>query len=1528
LTVDNVTFQNWNKNAIDAVTGDGSGTNGGTIDLTVTNSNFIGHGDTGTIAQNGILAWEQGGGTVNLTVDGDSFSGLSFNDPNTATAAGVLVYGSANGTVTVSNSDFDNSVQEYISTAGGSPNEIDATNGNTFGGVATSSATLDQLYDIVDKITDGTDDSSNGLVRLVAGHVYATAAKDNIQNAVDVASNNDIINIQAGNYEGQVVISGKALALEGAGVGDTTISAPDLLAHSFSANGTQYRAVVSIEGGADVTVTGLTVDGRGVGDANAGLLGIGIYNSNATIDGVTITRVRSGGLTGSLTGAQGGTGVGAFNDSGLHSVTVENSTINDFQKNGVQFVGKGISAVATNNVITGAGSTGVIAQNGIEIWGSLGSISGATISGNTISDINYSGTNNAATDIILINADNAQVSGNTITGTGAGDTSNGIYVTGSTGVNLIGNVITSTGYGVDVDNGDPVSIANSGPSSVTMQNNVITGNGVGVQVGYDETDTSVVNAYNNDFSGNTFAVELESSSDVANFSGNWWGSTDANNISAMMTGADAALVDFSPFLMSGTDTSAAAGFQGNFANLEVTTLGGGDAARIQEGIADVTAGGTVNLDIGNYTLAGELDITKSLTLKGLSETGTIITSNSTGYGINVTADNVSLQNFTYHGPTAVGSTYGIKVTPDTGVATDRLLNFDIENVTIDRGYRTGLDLNGVVGATIKNVSVSNIVHGNGIALTDSANVTITGASTSNNAWGGLALYQTNSFYNQQLNNIVVDSTSQFHEANGVYEEDQSASLDMGSLSLAGYNYAAIDKSVANDQYTFFQKTEQGAIDFATDAALNSGHLTLANTYVEGWSGTGLNGQFYVGTGANSSQLLIATAVGAASAGNTINVDAGTYAEDVTVGTQLSFNFDDVNVNSFTLGSGAAGSSLNGNLTATGAIASSGAVSLDGDFTAASIALNGATTLTGSTTLDTSAANGDITVASVVGGGKALALKTGTGTSSLGNVANAGSITALGAVTLTGTQYGAGAETFGATTLTGDTTFDVGTGNVVLASVVGGGNDVTVNAGSTSLGNVSNAGAVAVNGAATLTGSAYSGSSFAFGGAVSLTKDTTIGATGAVSLASLSGGGNDLAITGAATSLGNVANAGALSVSGPATLTGTSYVAGSIGLGATTLTGDTTLDTSGSNGAIQVASVGGAHALSLDAGTGSVSLGNVSGLTSLSDASATTLTGSTYNAGSFVFDGGVTLTAATTTLSTNGGDITFNGDIFGTSNGAQSLTLNAGPGTNSGANGDITLQNAGTSSVRLGDMTVSGNDFNALVVWLAGNFNSTLTGNQVFASDTLHAGGNVNSTVGGDASGHIESDGDVNIAAQGDVSGTINGQNVTLSGDDVNASVTATDTASVTGNTVEGSYSADTVSITANNNVDAAVTATDFTLSAQNGSVDGTWTNLDASGSGVVSVNGQTVVGEANFNPAQLVVEGFVLPAGTIIGPNGQLILPQGVLLGLLSPGGGKPKMILVHTVQDLGQLLAEGYSVIVIDLSGKDKGKPIQLASN
>jgi hypothetical protein len=54
-----------------------------------------------------------------------------------------------------------------------------------------------------------------------------------------------------------------------------------------------------------------------------------------------------------------------------------------------------------------------------------------------------------------------------------------------------------------------------------------------------------------------------------------------------------------------------------------------------------------------------------------------------------------------------------------------------------------------------------------------------------------------------------------------------------------------------------------------------------------------------------------------------------------------------------------------------------------------------------------------------------------------------------------------------------------------------------------------------------------------------------------------------------------------------------------------------------------------------------------------------------------------------------------------------------------------------------------------------------------------------------------------------------------------------------------------------------------------------------------------------------------------------------VVIGLLSPGGkSKPKVILVHDVRELGRLLAEGYTAIVIDLSGHTHDKYTKLASN
>jgi hypothetical protein len=83
-----------------------------------------------------------------------------------------------------------------------------------------------------------------------------------------------------------------------------------------------------------------------------------------------------------------------------------------------------------------------------------------------------------------------------------------------------------------------------------------------------------------------------------------------------------------------------------------------------------------------------------------------------------------------------------------------------------------------------------------------------------------------------------------------------------------------------------------------------------------------------------------------------------------------------------------------------------------------------------------------------------------------------------------------------------------------------------------------------------------------------------------------------------------------------------------------------------------------------------------------------------------------------------------------------------------------------------------------------------------------------------------------------------------------------------------------------------------------------------------------VQGDVGTNPNQIVVEGFTLPAGAIVNANGEIVLPNGMLIGLVSPAagpgaeGGKPKVIIVHSVYRLGELLAQGYVAIIVDMNG------------
>src|SRR6185369_5053543 len=128
--------------------------------------------------------------------------------------------------------------------------------------------------------------------------------------------------------------------------------------------------------------------------------------------------------------------------------------------------------------------------------------------------------------------------------------------------------------------------------------------------------------------------------------------------------------------------------------------------------------------------------------------------------------------------------YGIKVNPDTGVAGDRLLDFKLENVTVQGFGRSEVDLNGVDGATLSHITANGLnTAGNGIALTDSSNVTLNDITTSGNAWGSVALYTTNHVYNNQTANVTFTGTYTASENIKIYAQDESGTTDLGAVTF-------------------------------------------------------------------------------------------------------------------------------------------------------------------------------------------------------------------------------------------------------------------------------------------------------------------------------------------------------------------------------------------------------------------------------------------------------------------------------------------------------------------------------------------------------------------------------------------------------------------------------------------------------------------------------------------------------------------------------------------------------------------------
>ncbi len=415
LTVSGTAISGFQKNAIDAIDGNSNTSNAGTINLTVSNCSITGAGPVPTITQNGILVWNRGGGTVEGTVSGTSFSGL-VNDTSTTIdndACAILTYGTSSANIsTISNCTFASSNQLYIATFSGG--NINATNNNSFSGVSTASATDSQIFTIEKMIEDKMDDPAKGLVTLKTGNLYVSnSGTDNsIQNGINAASSGDTLNVNAGVYNESININKSLVLLSAFGYDTTeitgtgqitaTINSNDVAVDGFKISNPSGKQGIYSADHSGITFINNYIDSVGTSDATASgtNAGIMVVCSSVPVDSVTITGNTVSNIAGgnfkSADGIVLGFSSGSYNYT---NVTIENNTISNITSSTIDYSsgGRGAYGILLNH---GTGTTGktvspVIWKNTISnlngLWahgiGLEGNTPNASVQRNTIDSL-------------------------------------------------------------------------------------------------------------------------------------------------------------------------------------------------------------------------------------------------------------------------------------------------------------------------------------------------------------------------------------------------------------------------------------------------------------------------------------------------------------------------------------------------------------------------------------------------------------------------------------------------------------------------------------------------------------------------------------------------------------------------------------------------------------------------------------------------------------------------------------------------------------------------------------------------------------------------------------------------------------------------------------------------------------------------------------------------------------------------------------------------------------------------------------
>jgi hypothetical protein len=272
-----------------------------------------------------------------------------------------------------------------------------------------------------------------------------------IQAAVNASAAGTTILVCPGVYPEQVTVN-KALTIRGVRSGTSgaaTIVAPagGIVTNTISlATGNLIAAQMLVMETAGVNISNLAIDGANnkINACSPNLIGLYYRNASGTVSHVVVANQA---LVAVDNGCQSGLGIFAQSGNGRSStVTIENSHVQNYQKNGITGNEPGTQIHIVGNTVVGQGSTTSAAENSIQIgFGAAGKIVGNTVMDDVFAPDTINDPSDAAAGILVFASEEVTVSGNTVGNTqfGIAFVSDPVFGSADEGV-IISNRVTAT----------------------------------------------------------------------------------------------------------------------------------------------------------------------------------------------------------------------------------------------------------------------------------------------------------------------------------------------------------------------------------------------------------------------------------------------------------------------------------------------------------------------------------------------------------------------------------------------------------------------------------------------------------------------------------------------------------------------------------------------------------------------------------------------------------------------------------------------------------------------------------------------------------------------------------------------------------------------------------------------------------------------------------------------------------------------------------------------------------------------------